>query len=277
MDCYARARLQQMHPPITESSPCSRALADFRLHVVWELGGEQIFVGSARLDECIGFYDDQMCGEFVLKNLVDVFGSPRIARLVGEGAVADAGLAGIADMYWGNADMYPSSTVRALISRSDGAVACLATGGGYCTQVVEDAFEFDFEDCVLGSLCSGSGDGDDDGLQPRGFAFCLDEVTEYGPGHVLWNETTMRAQYEEARRAQRRDWESDGDSVNEDDEEDDDEEEEPDDDDLEDLIAIVPSHVCMRWTSHGEGGQEVTEDEIIESLMRLVWVLPASG
>lgn len=232
-------------------------LADFRLHVAWCFDKELFFVGTAKLDECLtGLY-------FFLDNLVDVFGG-NVARLVPENTIADGGLEGLADVFWN--PFRPTSFVFAMLTRSDGAMACLATGGGSCTRVLSDEFEFDFEDCVASCLEPPT-DDNDSGVTGMNLSltFTLDEVTEYGPKHAKWNER-MREQYEEVRKEQREEssdeWGSD----------DGDPDSDMEDDalDLEDVSAIVPASVGVCFLQSHPSPD--IEERTVAALMRLVWV-----
>ena len=277
---YVRSRLVPM------ASSCTLGLADFRLHVVWDQSGKRVFMGSAQLDECLDLHREHATiatmhedgVAVVLNNLIDVFAED-VVRLLPEWTVANAGLAGIAETYPEN------GIVSAMLSRSDGAVACLATGSGVCTDATEDELRFDFERCVLASLDPPAGKVEDvepEMLCAHGLDFCLDEVCDYGPKHPDWNEEGMREQYDDVRNEQREDMRA---MCDEDDEEYDDECSEC----LEDLIAVVPSRVRMRWSYDGgpaarelEGEELVgalkeevvgaLKEEVVGALMRLAWV-----
>ena len=224
------------------SNSLTFTLADFRLHIAVEEDGKLIFVGSA------GGYptsapdpdDDDVAYAFQTRNLVDVYdsgGGRPAAMLADESLVATAGR-GVAQLYYLRSE---ELKVTAMISRSDGALVCVAKNvhcGG------------DDDEAALGFLLGeGSDDGEDsdvEGDTETPFSCIrlnLDEV-EYDPHHPAWDERA-RPNYN-----------------------DDDSERDPSDDERDptEEIAVVPDTACLCFRN------DVSDYALVSALMKLPWV-----
>ena len=171
-------------------------LSDFRLHVALTTTPENVilFCGSSQLGtptaHALGSEFGCWYG-FDVANFLGIQSLDKVS-LYDEEDIADAGLNVLFTerLEDGGSEL----CLTAYLSRSDGAVTCLGRDLDWSMPQTQDPSTLEF---VLDSELPGlySEDEVDDDLPDICFEMCLEEVRGIGPAHPLWDESTMREEY----------------------------------------------------------------------------------